>query len=879
MAWQNHIDTVQKYYMAYYGRPGDPAGVRYWAQRLDAAGGDESAMIDAFGTSAEATAYYGTITADNIGDVIDTIYDQLFDRAPDAAGKQFYVDAFTAGTMTAASIAVDILNGATGDDAVDIANKLEYCKDFTDALDPDGDYIGPFQATYDSNDLAAARDLLAAVDSTNPKTEAQVVEDIKSNIADSGDGILVEVTNQVYRLTTGVDNIAGSTGDDTFDGSRNTTGVAADTLNNADKLAGGAGVDTLFAQSAPAAAATTTPSSMTGIEVVDLENMGGAAWTLDLVNSDSSVTTVNTANNANALVVNNIQSAPTSFGISNTAQNFTATVTGSRLTGTSDEATVTYSNVTAGTTTIQPTAAGSGYETFNIVSNGSVANVLTAFTDGNGNSLTTVNISGAQNLTLPLNDATVTTVNAGTFTGILNLTVALGNTQNMTVTGGSGNDILNMNGTYTANDVINGGNGTDRLVLTNAEAIAAATAQAGVTNIEWLRLSDTTNGTGITVSNFGATGLQLGAAVNHTGNVVANFAAGTANFDRQDSTDNAAETTTINMAGVATTDVLNVTLGTTAAASTWNGGGAFTINGAETVNIFTQGGAATIGGTLTLTNTAASEAIVVTGNQNLIITGVVTADSINASGMTGNAVLQMNGGSAAQSIAITGTANADTLIGGTQADIINGGSGADVIQNAISGANSAANDILSGGAGFDQFRLVGASASAANYTGSAFIADFTVGTTAATTDILVLDITVGSYGATDIVTAPSTSIGATAAGNVVVQNVAQNAAATPGINGAGVIKLTTGVAFNTNLQTTFNNAIGTATVTGYTAADDVFVVLYDTTNSRAVFGLVDVGAADTILGTADVITLIGTISMTAADYANFNGNNIAFVDF
>jgi hypothetical protein len=53
---------------------------------------------------------------------------------------------------------------------------------------------------------------------------------------------------------------------------------------------------------------------------------------------------------------------------------------------------------------------------------------------------------------------------------------------------------------------------------------------------------------------------------------------------------------------------------------------------------------------------------------------------------------------------------------------------------------------------------------------------------------------------------------------------------------------------------------------------------YTTTNGRAVIALADVGG-DGTLATADTVTLIGTIAMSAADYATFNGNNIAFVDF
>jgi len=43
-----------------------------------------------------------------------------------------------------------------------------------------------------------------------------------------------------------------------------------------------------------------------------------------------------------------------------------------------------------------------------------------------------------------------------------------------------------------------------------------------------------------------------------------------------------------------------------------------------------------------------------------------------------------------------------------------------------------------------------------------------------------------------------------------------------------------------------------------------------------VIGLVDVGA-NTILATADVIQLVGTVDMTAADYATFSATNFDII--
>ena len=117
------------------------------------------------------------------------------------------------------------------------------------------------------------------------------------------------------------------------------------------------------------------------------------------------------------------------------------------------------------------------------------------------------------------------------------------------------------------------------------------------------------------------------------------------------------------------------------------------------------------------------------------------------------------------------------------------------------------------------------------------------------------------------------------AGATAIQTVAQNAAAAAIVTGTDLIKLTTGVV-TTGLtaQTAFNAAIGTGTVTGLTASDDIFVSFYDITNSKMVIGLVDAAAtSNTVVQSGDTITIIGSIDMTAADYAAFNANNLSII--
>ncbi|WP_132750406.1 DUF4214 domain-containing protein, partial [Simplicispira metamorpha] len=199
MAATSYFNFVQQLYIAYYQRPADPAGLRYWAEQIELADGNTNAVIAAFADSPEALALYSTIDDTTIGAVVDQIYLALFNRAPDAAGKEFFVNGFKAGTFTPGSIALAVLSGARNDDSLAIAHKLQVANLFTAQVDgrpltdPGFGTGSSFNATYaGSADAQAARDILKTVTS-NPATllsAAQITEQIKSTIADPGDPIL-----------------------------------------------------------------------------------------------------------------------------------------------------------------------------------------------------------------------------------------------------------------------------------------------------------------------------------------------------------------------------------------------------------------------------------------------------------------------------------------------------------------------------------------------------------------------------------------------------------------------------------------------------------------------------------------------------------------
>jgi hypothetical protein len=187
-----YFDTVQKTYIGYYQRPADPGGLIYWAERLDATGGNLTEIIEAFANSAESQALYGTINSSNISTVVNGIYNALFGRNAEAGGLSYYVNGFNSGQYTPATIMLNVLYGAQNEDLQSINNKLTAANLFTRTIDPELDGKD-FQVTYAGNsDVIAARSFLSFVtsSSTTVPTQDETTAYIKTNIADPGDPIL-----------------------------------------------------------------------------------------------------------------------------------------------------------------------------------------------------------------------------------------------------------------------------------------------------------------------------------------------------------------------------------------------------------------------------------------------------------------------------------------------------------------------------------------------------------------------------------------------------------------------------------------------------------------------------------------------------------------
>jgi len=507
------------------------------------------------------------------------------------------------------------------------------------------------------------------------------------------------VVNTTFALTTGTNNLTGTTSDDTFDGGLSTSSI--NQLNSGDVLNGLAGNDSLQA----VINASVTPT-LTSIENVTVTNVTTGS-VIDLANSTGLVSVTNQASTV-ALTVAGI-SKTVAVTVRDTAV-IAQTINYSDVTGTADAATVVVANVTGG---VAGTLVVAGVETLTLNSTGSVVNAFGITTA----QAKTLNVTGNKGLTLGTLGTTITAIDASasTGTGADGISFTLAATTASTITGGGANDTIVM-GSSTGTDSINAGGGNDTvtftanfsntdsvsggdgildtltLITTNATGYTKPTV-ATVSGFERIAISDTfTGGVTLTTADIQAGIERVNLLGGNTGAdfIIMEAGAKTVAF----TVANGAGLLTISDTGNATTDSLTL-LNSLATGDVFVARG-ITVNGYETVSITTTSTGAAVTqtlGAITLAPDVGGTSTLNISGTNTATSGVLTANIIDASGLTGNAVLTM-GAAAASVTSITGGPGADTLVGDSSS-YISGGAGNDII------TGGSGNDTILGGDGID----------------------------------------------------------------------------------------------------------------------------------------------------------------------------------
>jgi hypothetical protein len=154
--------TIQGVYVALFGRPADPAGLAFFNE-LTGNGANLQPIVGALTATAEFQARFA---GQSDSEIINSIYQSLFDRDAEPAGLQFFLDGLADGTFTIETIAIAILDGAQNEDLALLTLKLDAAALFTARLDLEIEV----EAYVGNSAAGIGRDFLDSINADNPAT-------------------------------------------------------------------------------------------------------------------------------------------------------------------------------------------------------------------------------------------------------------------------------------------------------------------------------------------------------------------------------------------------------------------------------------------------------------------------------------------------------------------------------------------------------------------------------------------------------------------------------------------------------------------------------------------------------------------------------------
>ncbi|WP_338431986.1 DUF4214 domain-containing protein [Synechococcus elongatus] len=243
------ISSAQQLYIAFYGRPADPAGEVFWDSQVSSGvNTDYSLIIDAFGNSPEAFFRFANLSS---ADAINTIFQSVLGRDADPAGLQFYISELSAGRITLAKLAVAIVEGIPADssDAILFANRVQAASLFTAALNTPEE-ISAYDTSLNPNALVVAKQIINEVtrfpESIPSKSEIEAaISTILSTAPPPGLLGIASITGGLLEGSQGNDSLVAGNGNDTIlglEGNDTISGVGA----GSDSILAGTGNDTIF---------------------------------------------------------------------------------------------------------------------------------------------------------------------------------------------------------------------------------------------------------------------------------------------------------------------------------------------------------------------------------------------------------------------------------------------------------------------------------------------------------------------------------------------------------------------------------------------------------------------------------------------------------
>ena len=158
---------VQQLYVAYFGRPADPAGLEYWVNTLDSG----ATLADISRSFAAAEEYRDNYSHMDSRTVVTKIYDHLFGREAEAAGVDYWASLMDRGVIAIDDAVREIAEAAVGTDAVAFNGKAAAATVFTLRLDTPNEvaaYSRDAGLELAMEFLATVKDAKTTLDATDP---------------------------------------------------------------------------------------------------------------------------------------------------------------------------------------------------------------------------------------------------------------------------------------------------------------------------------------------------------------------------------------------------------------------------------------------------------------------------------------------------------------------------------------------------------------------------------------------------------------------------------------------------------------------------------------------------------------------------------------
>jgi hypothetical protein len=713
---------LQQQYIAYFGRPGDPAGIKYW---LSSSSGISSAREFADKIYAQEEYKKSTVGSKSTEEQINGLYVNLFGRQADAKGLLYWTNQVENGTLSLSNIAYDLIAAASAPvsgnetqaalDATALSNKVSAATAYTAEVEASTTAILAYQpASTDpwstGTAFTSAATYLSGI-TTTAHTAAGITAEVSSMSTTTN-----AVAGKSFSLTSNTDAITGGGGADTITGT-------GSTFNSDDSIDGGAGDDTFTLVTAPTGA-TSTIVNTTAVETIKVTNGGTAAQTMNMIGATGATDLGSRLSGASVLYTN-AQTLSTVTAYGTTAGDIGVKYLDSIASGTADSITlIVDGGATVDNFEVGGTTASNEFETINIKSQGSVANTITDIEASDDTDLvtakTSVVVTGDTKLTLGASGASLdlganSTISAADFTGAL---VVYGDDAGIiSITGGTGADTIDLTGrTYATSSAVaqsfTGGTGADTIVIDQGIAVSNTNAKDSTKHVyeaETLHFKEKTTAADVTLEVGAITGVtaikveMLGGDTDGGGADldVATITGITTQTVVVDHTTSAAAVG--NTDGVHVTAALSdatgtadsLTIGVTNSADDASSElGLLTSSGAiETVNL-----TATNVETYTIASLQAASAktlnIAATGAGKLVV-GTLAASNLAASTASTNSIIDASASTAklelgdsgtagfeASSITLTGGSNDDKFYFGTTLDsseIVDGKAGTDTI--------------------------------------------------------------------------------------------------------------------------------------------------------------------------------------------------------